>query len=112
MGSSYDDLVNSQEDVQDEIGYALDRAQFGDKADYAKPLKGDLSDAIEIVVNSDKRTFRGVYTTKLKGAVYVLDVFVKKSKTGIETPKRDQERIRGRYKLAREHYEKTHRKTR
>lgn len=106
MGSSYDDLVAMPEDVQGEIGYALDLAQHGRKAAYAKPMHGaDLGNVMEIVVNSDNRTFRGAYTTKFKDVVYVLDVFVKKSKTGDETPKRDEERIRARYQQAKVHYE-------
>jgi phage-related protein len=40
--------------------------------------------------------------------VYVLDVFVKKSKTGKETPKRDEDRIRSRYQQAKEHYEENY----
>ncbi len=66
---------------------------------------GVLSNVMEIVVDSDHRTFRGAYTTKFGGVVYVLDVFVKKSKTGDETPKRDEERIKIRYQAAKEHYE-------
>lgn len=60
---------------------------------------------MEIVVDDDNRTFRGVYTTKFGEVVYVLDLFVKKSKTGNETPKRDEDRIKKRYQAAKEHYE-------
>ena len=41
-------------------------------------------------------TFRAVYTVRLAGAVYVLHVFQKKSKTGAETPRRDIELIQQR----------------
>jgi phage-related protein len=109
MGSSYGDLVAMSEDVQDEIGYALDLAQNGGKAAYCKPMHGgDLGNVMEIVVNSDNRTYRGAYTTKFADVVYVLDVFVKKSKTGKETPKRDEDRIRSRYQQAKEHYEENY----
>lgn len=106
IASSYDDLVAMPEDVQDEIGYALDRAQFGKAAPSAKRMKGDLSDIMEITVDDADRTFRGMYTTKFGDVVYVLDVFVKKSTKGIATPARDLDRVRGRYRQAREHYEK------
>ena len=50
-------------------------------------------------------TFRAVYTVRLAGAVYVLHVFQKKSKTGRETPKIDiemiQQRLREAEKIAR-----------
>lgn len=109
VGSSYDDLVACPEDVQDSIGHALSLAQNGQKAAYAKPMHGSvLSNVMEIVVDSDNRTFRGAYTTKFGEVVYVLDVFVKKSKKGTETPKRDEDRIKKRYQAAKEHYEEKH----
>jgi phage-related protein len=77
MGSSYDDLIAMPEDVQDQIGYALDLAQHGKKAAYAKPMHGRLGDVMEVVANDDNRTFRGAYTTTFADVVYVLDVFVK-----------------------------------
>lgn len=64
MGSSYDGLIEMPEEVQDEVGYALDLAQHGDKAAYAKPMHGgDLANVMEIVVTDGNRTFRGAYTT-------------------------------------------------
>jgi phage-related protein len=90
----------------DDIGYALDLAQRGLQADYAERMKGDLSDVVEIRTQNDARdsTFRGMYTTRIGDVVYVLDVFQKKSKSGVATPKPDLDRIRGRLKQAREHY--------
>jgi phage-related protein len=112
MGSSYRDLIEMPERVQDEIGYTLDLAQHGMQARYAKQLHGDLANVIEILVNHDKRAFRGAYTVKLGDTVYVLDVFVKKSMQGSTTPERDLDRIRGRYRLAKEHHEEQRRKER
>ncbi len=110
VGSSYDDLIAMPEEVQNQIGYALDLAQFDKKAAYAKPLHGEeLRNVMEIVVDDNNRTFRGMYTVKFQNVVYVLDVFVKKSKSGIETPKRDEDRLRKRYRLAKEHYEANYR---
>ncbi len=68
---------------------------------------------MEIVTNDDhNREIRGAYTTKFGEVVYVLDVFVKKSKSGVQTPKRDEDRIRQRYKQAKEHYEENYREKR
>lgn len=111
MGSSYEQLTAMPGEVQDAIGYALDLAQHGKKASYAKPMRGaELRNVIEIVVGDDhNRAIRGAYTITFERVVYVLDVFVKKSKSGIETPKRDEERIRQRFRQAKEHYEENYR---
>jgi phage-related protein len=45
-------------------------------------------------------TFRSIYTVRLAGAVYVLHVFQKKSKTGRETPKSDMNLIEMRLREA------------
>jgi phage-related protein len=106
VASAKRDLKAMSEEVQDDIGYALDLAQRGLQADYAERMKGDLSDVVEIRTQNDARdsTFRGMYTTRIADVVYVLDVFQKKSKSGVATPKPDLDRIRGRLKQAREHY--------
>ena len=79
------------EEVRDDIGYALDLAQHGKQADYAQRMHGDLRDVIEIRARNERgdSTFRGIYTAELGETVYVLHVFQKKSKSGIETPKRE-----------------------
>jgi phage-related protein len=92
------------EDVKDEIGFALDAAQKGRKVDYAVAMKDDLRAVMEIRVDDDGNTYRAMYTTELKGIVYVLDAFKKKSKSGRATPKPDLDRIRDRLKRAREHF--------
>ena len=54
----------------------------------AKPLKGFKgAGVLEIVSDFDGNTFRAVYTVKIKGVIYVLHAFQKKSKKGIATPK-------------------------
>jgi len=45
-------------------------------------------------------TYRAVYTVRFADKVYVLHVFQKKSKRGIETPKQDLDLIKERLKLA------------
>ena len=111
VASAKKDLKAMPEEVQDDVGYALDLAQRGLQADYAERMKGDLSDVTEIRTQNDPgdSTFRAMYTARIGDVVYVLDVFQKKSKSGIATPKPDLDRIRGRLKQAREHYAKQQR---
>ena len=87
----------------------------GEGDDPIKPLfwitssKDDLgfggAGVLEIVEDDRGSTFRGVYTVKFAGAVYVLDAFQKKSKMGAKTPKEDIDRIKKRLQAAEEHYE-------
>ena len=55
---------------------------------------------MEVVSDYDGDTFRAVYTAKLKGKIYVLHCFQKKSKKGNATPKRDLDLIERRLKQA------------
>jgi phage-related protein len=90
ISSSLDDLRKFPEDVQQMMGFALYLAQSGKKHPDAKPLKGFKgSGVLEIVENFNGDTYRGVYTVKFAGIVYVLHAFQKKSKRGIATPKQD-----------------------
>ena len=50
----------------------------------------------------DKDAYRTVVAVQLGKKLYVLHAFQKKSKRGIETPKRDVELIKQRYKEAKE----------
>jgi len=104
VGAALEDLRSFPEPVQDEIGYALYVAQRGDHPRQAKRLKGDLGGLIEIVEDFDGDTYRAVYTVKLRGAVYVLHVFQKKSTRGIATPRREVALIKERYARARVHH--------
>ena len=63
-----------------------------------------------MVDDEDGDTYRAVYTVRFAGIVYVLHAFQKKSKKGIETPKRDIEIIKARFKLAEAHYRENYRK--
>jgi phage-related protein len=50
IGSTYSDWKTFPPEVQDVMGYALHLAQIGQKAEYAKPLKGFKgSSVLEIV---------------------------------------------------------------
>ena len=55
-------------------------------------------------------TCRAIYTAAFPEVVYVLDVFMKKSKSGIRTPQADKDRVRQRFTAARQHYDDNYRK--
>lgn len=107
IASSKDDLRSFPEDVKDVMGFALYQAQNGGKHVAAKPLRGfGGAGVLEIVEDHSGSTFRGVYTVKFAGAVYVLDAFQKKSKKASKTPPGDIDRIKKRLKAAEEHHKK------
>lgn len=102
-GNSKGELLKFPRDVQRDIGYALYRAQCGNKHPSAKPLKGFRgAGVLEIVENYDRDAYRAVYTVKFANAVYVLHVFQKKSKRGIQTPRRELKIIEANLKRLRE----------
>ena len=106
IGSSKEDLKKFPEAVKDVAGFALYKAQMGGKHPAAKPLKGfNGAGVVEIVENYSGNTYRVIYTTMLKGAIYVLHAFQKKAKTGIETPKQEIDLINSRLKTALEYHE-------
>ena len=109
VASSLDDLRHLPDDVQDVFGFALQLAQQGGKHAAAKPLKGfGGAGVLEIVESNEGNAYRAVYTVKFAKAIYVLNVFQKKSKKGIATPPAEIERIRKRLKAAEEHYAERH----
>ena len=52
------------------------------------------AEGVLIVEQYDGNTYRAVYTATFPEVVYVLDAFVKKSKSGIKTPQADKDRVR------------------
>lgn len=106
IGSSLEDLRAFPDEVKRVMGFALHFAQAGGRHADAKPLKGfGGAGVLEVVKEHAGGAYRGVYTVRFAGAVYVLHAFQKKSKQGIETPTREIELIRERLKRAEEHYE-------
>jgi phage-related protein len=100
MGSSLKDVRAQPKPVQRMIGYALGFVQEGESHTLIKPLRGrDLAGVFEIRADYDRDTYRAVYAVNLGDRIYMLHVFKKKSKRGIETPKPD---IRTRLKQAKE----------
>src|ERR1700689_2061961 len=88
IGTSQKDIRSFPEAVRRDIGQALYAAQKGMTDPAAKPLKGFGGHSVmEIVAPFDGNTWRGVYTVRFKGVIYVLHVSRKKSKSAIETRK-------------------------
>ena len=91
---------------QGEDRLRLHEAQIGKKHPEAKPLRGfGGAGVLEVVADHAGSTYRGVYTVRFEGRVYVLHVFQKKSKHGIATPKREIELVRERLRWAERDYE-------
>ena len=89
------------DEVRQVFGFALYYAQIGLLHPSAKPLKGfGSAGVLEVAEDLSGNSFRAVYTVRLADAVYVLHCFEKKSKHGIETPKREMDLIRTRLKEA------------
>lgn len=105
LAQTLKELRSMPEDVKDEVGFALDAAQKGGRVPYAVPMKGKLRTVTEIRIDDDGDTYRAMYTAELKGVIYVLDAFKKKSKKGIAPPREDIDRVFERLKRAREHFE-------
>jgi phage-related protein len=101
MGSSREDLSGFPDEVKYCIGFALRVAPKGGKHPDAKPLKGfGGAGVLEIISDFDGNAFRAVYTVKIKGVIYVLHAFQKKSKKGIATPQAEIDKIKRRLKQA------------
>lgn len=106
IGSSREDIRNFPEEVRREIGFALYLAESGDTAINAVPLTGFGNASVpEVIVDHIGDTFRAVYTIRFSEVVYVLHAFMKKSKKGCTTPKREMDLVRQRLRAAQEHYE-------
>jgi phage-related protein len=113
VGSSRKSLAALPEDVQDVFGSALLDVQYGDTPDGARPFGEGLPHEIwKIVEDYDGDTYRAIYTAAFPEAVYVLDAFMKKSKTGIKTPQADKDRVYARFKAAQQDYLAQHRRRR
>ena len=102
IGSSLDDLKKLPKAVQRDIGFSLHQIQEGKAPGNVKPLKGLGSGILEIISDYNKNTYRAVYAVKIGEDIYVLHVFQKKSKHGIETPKKEIDLIKQRLVMAKE----------
>ena len=78
VGSSHRDLRAFPPEARTQAGFALYEAQKGEKAESAFPLVGfGSAKVLEIIIDHDGDTFRGIYTVKFAKAVYVLHCFKK-----------------------------------
>ncbi len=103
VGGSKEDLKRFPEEVRQVMGYALYLAQVGGKHPDAKPLKGfGGAGVLEVVDDFDGDTYRAVYTVKLRGAVYALHAFQKKSRKGIKTSAHEMDVVKRRLRQAEE----------
>jgi phage-related protein len=101
IGSCREDLRSFPEDVRLVMGYALYLAQTGGKHPDAKPLRGfGGAGVLEVVDDFDGDTYRAVYTVKLRGVVYALHAFQKKSRKGKKTPHQELEVVKQRLRRA------------
>lgn len=106
LGSSLKDLRAFPDEVKEEIGHALQEAQFGLKPLSAKPLQGfGGASVLEVVENFNTDTYRAVYTVRFEGVVYVLHAFQKKGKRGKETPQVDLKLMKQRLQQAEAEYQ-------
>ena len=102
VGDARERLQEFPAQVRKDIGHALYLAQTGQTPPSAKPMRGIESGVFEIVDDYDSDTYRAVYTVKMGRRLYILHDFMKKSKRGIRTPKREIDLIRRRLRRARE----------
>jgi phage-related protein len=101
MGRSQRDLAAFPEAVQDVVALALLDAVDGLKHQDAMPMKGfGGASVLELRQSFATDEYRVVYTTRFPEAICVLHAFKKKSRKGVETPKRDVDLIRQRLKTA------------
>jgi phage-related protein len=109
LGNSKKSLREFPDGAQKLLGDELQLIQFGGMPKDAKPFKGVGSGVLELALRYVSDAYRVVLAVQIGRRIYVLHAFQKKSKKGIETPKRDVDLIKKRYaeaqELARE-YEK------
>ena len=97
VGSSKEDLRSMPSSVKRKIGFALSELEEGRTIPNCKPLAGFGSAKVcEIRENDRSGTYRAVYTTMIRGRLYVLHAFQKKSIRGIETGLQDMALIKQR----------------
>jgi phage-related protein len=110
LGNSKRNIRDFPKGAQKLLGDELQLIQFGGMPKDAKPFKGVGSGVLEIALRYASDAYRVVLAVQIGKRIYVLHSFQRKSKRGIETPKRDVDLIKKRYAEAQElahEYEKT-----
>jgi len=87
--------------VRQKLGFALYQAQIGQRHESAKVLHGYAEAVWQVRADDPGGTYRAIYVTQLREAVYVLHAFQKKSTSGIATPQCELDLIRQRLQVAR-----------
>ena len=85
-GSSLRDLRGFPKDVRHDMGYQIDRLQRGLDPDDWRAIPTVGPGVRELRVHRSDNEYRCIYITTIGDAVYILHVFVKKSRT---TPNKD-----------------------
>ncbi|MBS0472330.1 MAG: type II toxin-antitoxin system RelE/ParE family toxin [Proteobacteria bacterium] len=101
VGDSRTALGAMPKAVRGSFGIRLYRLQKGEAVRDSKALPQLGSGVFELREAFDKNAYRLMYVLKLKKAIYVLHVFMKKSKSGIGLPKPDAALIAKRLRDAR-----------
>jgi len=101
LGDSLDVISAFPDAVKRQLGFGIRQVQNGLTPQIAKPLKGFSGNVYELRADGAANTYRVVYLVRMTKGVYVLDAFVKKSKSGIGIPREDRLRIGMRLKRAR-----------
>lgn len=111
LGNSKKNIRDIPKAAQKLLGDELQLIQFGGMPKDVKPFKGVGSGVLEIALRYASNANRVVVAVQIGRRIYVLHAFQKKSKRGIETPKRDVDLIKQRYaeaqELERDEFEKT-----
>ena len=102
LGNSRKNVQGFPKVAQKLLGDELQLIQFGGMPKDAKPFKGVGSGVLEIALRYATDAYRVVLAVQIGKRIYVLHAFQKKSKKGIETPKRDIDLVKKRYAEARE----------
>lgn len=103
IGGAQSEFSALPKKVVREFGHGLWLAQKGDKAAFAKVLKGfGSAGVLELRESFDGEAYRAMYTVQLAGTVYVLAAFHKKAKRGIDLPQHEKDLLQQRLKQARE----------
>jgi phage-related protein len=103
IGGAKSEFNSLPKSVVVEFGHGLYLAQKGEKAAFAKVLKGfGNAGVLELREGHDGETYRAIYTVQFEEGVYVLAAFHKKAKRGIDLPQHEKDLIQLRLKQARE----------
>ena len=94
LGDSLRAIRRFPKDVRQDAGYQLERVQDGKTPDDFKPMPAIGKGVEEIRIWDGSGAYRVIHTARVRGAVYVLHAFQKKTRA---TQKREIEVARNRF---------------